>query len=66
MIQKRESEMELALKNESEKYSSLLKMKDEEIERIKDFKAKQSTKMIGESLEVWCMNQFNNYKKSTG
>lgn len=59
IIDAKQSEMSLALKNESEKYTSILRLKDEEIERIRDFKAKQSTKMIGESLEVWCMNQFN-------
>ena len=32
-------------------YEEQMKMKDEEIERYRDFKAKQSTKMIGESLE---------------
>ena len=34
-------------------------MKDEQIEYYKDFKARQSTKMIGESLEQHCLNQFN-------
>lgn len=53
------SEMELAVKKEEEKYNIMVKTKDDEIERIRDFKAKQSTKMIGESLEVYCMNQFN-------
>ncbi len=36
-----------------------LKMKDEEIARLKDFKQKLSTKMVGESLEVHCENEFN-------
>lgn len=36
-----------------------IKYKDEEIERLKDLKARQSTKMIGESLEQHCENQFN-------
>lgn len=35
-----------------------LEMKDEVIAQYKDFKAKQSTKGIGESLEVYCNNQF--------
>ena len=35
-----------------------LEMKDEVIAQYKDFKAKQSTKMIGESLEVYCNNLF--------
>lgn len=36
-----------------------LKAKDEEIERYRDFKARQSTKMIGESLEEHCSVEFN-------
>ena len=35
-----------------------LEMKDEVIAQYKDFKAKQSTKGIGESLEIYCNNQF--------
>ncbi|MCH5325193.1 MAG: DUF2130 domain-containing protein [Eubacterium sp.] len=36
-----------------------LKMKDDQIAYYKDYKAKQSTKMIGESLERHCENEFN-------
>ena len=42
-----------------EKYELQLKAKDEEVQFYKDFKAKQSTKMIGESLEIFCQNEFN-------
>lgn len=51
----------IALKEKTlkEQYEFQLKSKDEEIERIKDFKAKQSTKMIGENLEQYCANEFN-------
>lgn len=31
----------------------------EEIARVKEFKAKLSTKMVGESLEVYCHNEFD-------
>jgi len=37
----------------------MIKMKEEEIERHKDFKARLSTKMVGESLEQHCENEFN-------
>lgn len=47
---------EISLKNE---FASTLKSKDELIEYYKDFKAKQSTKMIGESLEQHCHDEFN-------
>ena len=46
-------------KNLKESYEEKLKLKDEQISYYKDFKAKQSTKMIGESLEVHCNNEFN-------
>lgn len=36
-----------------------LKMKDEEIDRLKDFKLKLSTKMVGETLEQHCEVEFN-------
>lgn len=42
-----------------ETYESKLKDKDEQISYYRDFKAKQSTKMIGESLEVHCSTEFN-------
>ena len=45
--------------NLKEAYEEKLKLKDEQIAYYKDFKAKQSTKMIGESLEVHCNNEFN-------
>ena len=52
---------ESALKetNLLEKHRDELKLREEEIERLKDFKARQSTKMVGESLEQHCMNEFN-------
>ncbi len=40
-------------------YEEKLKFKEEEIERYKDFKLRQSTKMIGESLEQHCEIEFN-------
>ncbi len=46
-------------KNLKDSYEEKIKLKDEQISYYKDFKAKQSTKMIGESLEVHCHNEFN-------
>lgn len=40
-------------------YEAKLGEKDEIIAYYKDFKTKLSTKMIGESLEVYCHNEFN-------
>ncbi|CAI8208216.1 MAG: Uncharacterised protein [SAR116 cluster bacterium] len=36
-----------------------IKMKDSEIERLRDFKQKLSTKMVGETLELHCEIEFN-------
>ncbi len=58
-IDSKAKEAELAQNNLKANYEQQLKFKDEEIERYKDFKAKQSTKMIGESLEVFCKNEFD-------
>ena len=46
-------------KNLKDSYEEKIKNKDEQISYYKDFKAKQSTKMIGESLEQHCNNEFN-------
>lgn len=54
-----EKENELEKKSIKDRYEIELKQKDETIEYYKDFKAKQSTKMIGESLEQHCEISFN-------
>jgi hypothetical protein len=50
---------ELESKSLEDRYAMQLKVRDEEIERLKDFKIKQSTKMVGESLEHYCQDEFN-------
>lgn len=45
-----------------EQYEDKLKQKEELITYYKDFKARQSTKMVGESLEQHCMIQFNSLR----
>ncbi len=57
-----ESEKQTAQLRENtlrEGYEEKLRQRDEEIARIRDFKARQSTKMIGESLEQHCEAEFN-------
>lgn len=57
-----ESEKTDALQREQEirnNYEIRLKQMQELVEQYKDFKAKLSTKMLGESLEVHCSNQYN-------
>ena len=45
-----------------ERYEVQLKDRDAEIARIQDFKAKQSVKLLGESLEQHCENAFNSIR----
>ncbi|MDR0847342.1 MAG: DUF2130 domain-containing protein [Lactobacillales bacterium] len=42
-----------------DKYEGELRLKDETIDRLKDMKVKLSTKMVGETLEQHCENEFN-------
>ena len=53
------SEWELKEKSLLDKHADELRLREEQIAYYKDFKAKQSTKMIGESLERHCENEFN-------
>lgn len=58
-IEENKTQNELKMKNIEEAYAIQLKNKDEEIERVKEYKLKQSTKMVGENLERFCENEFN-------
>ena len=58
-IEQDKMKYQLQEKNLQEKYDTLLQTKDEQIAYYKDFKLKQSTKMIGESLEQHCEIEFN-------
>ena len=61
-LRSRETENRLNEKSLKEQYEDKLRLKDEQIEYYKDFKARQSTKMIGESLEQHCLTQFNSIR----
>ena len=58
-LDKKNTEFELKEKSMKETYEIKLKDKDEQISYYKDFKTRQSTKMIGESLEQHCSVEFN-------
>ena len=65
-LKNKETEKQLLEKSINENFSDKLKLKDEtikmkddEITRLKDFKLKLSTKMIGETLEQHCEIEFN-------
>ncbi len=61
-LENKAAETKLMETNLKEKYEGQLKDKDEQIAYYKDFKARQSTKMVGESLEQHCLNQFNSIR----
>lgn len=50
---------ELELRSQEEKYLTQIRDRDDEIERLRDFKTRLSTKMVGESLERHCQDEFN-------
>lgn len=57
-------EKELAEKSLKDKYETQIKDRDEAIERLRDMKAKLSTKMVGETLEQHCEIEFNRIRAS--
>ncbi|MCQ2413679.1 MAG: DUF2130 domain-containing protein [Clostridia bacterium] len=58
-INAKDAEVQVKAQAMRESYEKQLRDKDELVEYYRDFKARQSTKMIGESLEVHCMSEFN-------
>ena len=62
LLSQKETESQLKEKSLQESYEEKLRLKDEQIEYYKDFKARQSTKMVGESLEQHCLAQFNSIR----
>jgi hypothetical protein len=58
-IMQAELEKQLAEKSLKDKYETQIKDRDDAIERLKDMKARLSTKMVGETLEQHCETEFN-------
>lgn len=63
-IKENELTYSLELKNKDEIHEKEIKYKDEEIARVKEFKLQQSTKMVGESLERFCEEEFNKLRSA--
>ncbi|MCI9419074.1 MAG: DUF2130 domain-containing protein [Eubacterium sp.] len=61
-LSSKETESKLKVETLQKQHENELKRKEEQIEYYKDFKARQSTKMVGESLEQHCLNQFNSLR----
>ena len=58
-LERAELEKELATKSLEDKYLTQIKDRDDAIERLRDMKARLSTKMVGETLELHCETEFN-------
>lgn len=58
-LQRVELEKHLAEKALKEKFETQIKDRDGEIARLRDMKARLSTKMVGETLEQHCETEFN-------
>ena len=57
--QQTEAAHKLELEQVRQSNEAIIQYKEQEIERLKDMKARLSTKMVGESLEQHCENEFN-------
>jgi hypothetical protein len=58
-LKQAELEKQLAEKSLKDKYETQIKDRDDAIERLRDMKARLSTKMVGETLEQHCETEFN-------
>jgi hypothetical protein len=58
-VDREKYEKQLAEKTLKERFEIQIKDRDDTIERLKDMKARLSTKMIGETLEQHCETEFN-------
>ena len=58
-LSRAELEKQLAEKSLKDKYETQIKDRDDAIERLRDMKARLSTKMVGETLEQHCETEFN-------
>jgi hypothetical protein len=58
-LERAQLEKQLAETSLREKYETQIKDREDEIERLRDMKARLSTKMVGETLEQHCETEFN-------
>ena len=58
-LERSQLEKDLAEKALKDKYETQIKDRDDSIERLRDMKARLSTKMVGETLEQHCETEFN-------
>ncbi|MFT4158269.1 MAG: DUF2130 domain-containing protein [Microbacterium sp.] len=63
-LEKTELERKIEQASLKDKYETQLKDREEQIERLRDLKAKLSTKMVGETLEQHCEIEFNKIRST--
>lgn len=63
-IEAKDAEKKLLETSLKEKYETQIKDRDDTIERLKDMKAKLSTKMVGETLEQHCEIEFEKIRSA--
>ena len=63
-LDKANLEKELSEKSLADKYETMIRDRDDAIDRLKDMKARLSTKMVGESLEQHCEIEFNKLRST--
>ena len=63
-LEAKESEKKLLESSLKERYEIQIKDRDDTIERLKDMKAKLSTKMVGETLEQHCEIEFSKIRSA--
>ena len=57
-------EKQLAESSLKDKYETQIKDRNDEIQRLRDMKARLSTKMVGETLEQHCETEFNRIRST--
>lgn len=63
-LESKETEKKLLESSLKEKYETQIKDRDDAIDRLKDMKAKLSTKMVGETLEQHCEIEFSRIRSA--
>jgi len=59
-----ESNLRQQMQAEETRLLGIIQYKEEEIKQVKDMKMKMSTKIVGESLELHCENEFNKIRSA--
>lgn len=64
-LEAKDAQHELSQVSMKDKYEAAIREREDMIEQLRDYKARMSTKMIGEALEQYCEAEFNAVRAST-